>query len=299
MGVYVVTGGTGGIGAKTMELLAKEGHEVINVDRRRGHITADLSTPEGRQEALDQIQLLHPEGLDGLVCCAGVAGDCCDLKKILSLNFFGTISMVKGLYPLLKKKQGACVVISSNAISQGDVRMDIADLLNNHNDNEQRILNLVSHMNKQDTGTGNSIYIAGKYALARWMRRHSASYAANGVRINAVAPGNVNASMAAIRPGNANMSGGAMRPGNANVSGGAMRSGNAGASAAAGRSAREEAALNALPIPTKFNRDTFMQPSEIASAITFLLSPAARGINGVILFVDGGTDALLNTEKVY
>lgn len=263
MGVYIVTGGSRGIGAKTVELLTKDGHKVVNVDRRRGDITADLSTPEGRQAALDQIQAMFPEGLDGLVCSAGVAGDCGDLRQILSLNFFGTISIVKGLYPLLKKKRGACVVMTSNAISQGNVRMDIADLLNNHNDNEQRILNLVSHMESRDAGIGDSIYVAGKYALARWMRRHSASYAANGVRINAVAPGNVNASMAAIR------------------------------------SASEEAALNALPIPTKFNRDTLMQPAEIASAVTFLLSPAARGINGIILFVDGGTDALLNTEKVY
>lgn len=263
MGIYVVTGGSSGIGAKTVELLRKDGHEVVNVDRRKGSITADLSVPEGRQKTLDQIQQLYPEGLDGLVCSAGVAGDCKDLKQILSLNFFGTISIVKGLYPLLKKKRGACVVITSNAISQGGVRMDIADLLNNHNDNEPRILSLVSHMDAQDPETGSSLYIAGKYALARWMRRHSASYAANGVRINAVAPGNVNATMTGLK------------------------------------SVNEQNALNALPIPTKYNRETLMQPSEVASAVTFLLSPDARGINGVVLFVDGGTDALLNTEKVY
>ena len=42
-----------------------------------------------------------------------------------------------------------------------------------------------------------------------------------------------------------------------------------------------------------------MDPEEVAQVIVFLSSPEARGINGVILFVDGGTDALLNTEKVY
>ena len=36
-----------------------------------------------------------------------------------------------------------------------------------------------------------------------------------------------------------------------------------------------------------------------ALAIVFLASEKACGINGIVMFVDGGTDALLNTEKVY
>ena len=32
MGVYVVTGGSGGIGGKTVEILRSQGHEVVNVD---------------------------------------------------------------------------------------------------------------------------------------------------------------------------------------------------------------------------------------------------------------------------
>lgn len=141
--------------------------------------------------------------------------------------------------------------------------MDLADLLNNNNEDEQRILNLVDGMDETSLSVGNSVYVATKYALARWVRRHSASYAANGVRINAVAPGNVNTAMTATMSINAKM------------------------------------ALNALPIPTKYGKETLMDPEEIASAIVFLGSEEARGINGIILFVDGGTDALLNTEKVY
>lgn len=59
------------------------------------------------------------------------------------------------------------------------------------------------------------------------------------------------------------------------------------------------ASLNALPIPTRYGQETFMDPKEIALAIVFLASEKACGINGIVLFVDGGTDALLNTEKVY
>ena len=42
-----------------------------------------------------------------------------------------------------------------------------------------------------------------------------------------------------------------------------------------------------------------MDPVEIAEVMVFLVSRKAMGINGNIMFVDGGTDALLNSEKVY
>lgn len=231
MGTYAVTGGSSGIGAKTVNLLKQNGHEVLNIDLRGGDITADLSTPDGRQHVIDELHRLCPDGLDGLVCNAGVSG--------------------------------ACVVTSSNTISQGAARMDIADLLNNNNEDEQRILNVIGTLDESDLSVGNSIYVASKYALARLVRRHSASYAANGVRINAVAPGNVNTTMTATLATNARM------------------------------------ALNALPIPTKYGLETLMDPEEIAAVIVFLASDEARGVNGNIMFVDGGTDALLNTEKVY
>ena len=97
------------------------------------------------------------------------------------------------------------MVTTSNTISQGNLRMDLADLLNNNNDDEQRILNLVGRLDQTSLSVGDSVYAAAKYALARWVRRHSASYAANGVRINAVAPGNVNTAMTATMSTNAKM----------------------------------------------------------------------------------------------
>lgn len=262
MGVYAITGGSSGIGAKTVELLKKEGHEVINIDLKDGDICVNLASPEGRQQAIDALHEMHPEGLDGMICNAGVSGACGNLKLIISLNYFGTVALARGVYDLLEKKHGNCVVTSSNTISQGAGRMDVADLLNNIGD-EQRILNLVDSWDGSNLSVGNSIYVATKYALARWVRRHSASFAANGVRINAVAPGNVNTAMTATMSTNAKM------------------------------------ALNALPIPTKYGQETLMDPEEIASVIVFLASPASCGVNGNIMFVDGGTDALLNTEKVY
>ena len=158
------------------------------------------------------------------------------------------------------------MVISSNTISQGAARMDLVDMLNYSQTkpiNEERILNIVEKFDGTDLHVGNSIYVTTKYALARWVRRVSPSWAANGLRINAVAPGNV------ATPMTVNM----------------------------GENAK--AALAAIPIPINYGTDDLMAAEDIANAIVFLASPLAHGINGNVMFVDGGTDALLNSEKVY
>lgn len=265
MGVYIVTGGSGGIGGKTVEILRAQGHEVVNIDLKDGDICANLATREGRQQVIDEIYARYPDGIDGLCCNAGVSGACGNLRLIVSLNYFGAVTLADGLYELLKKKRGSCVITSSNTISQGAARMDMVYMLNSSSsyDNEQIILHLCDKFDGKNLSVGNSYYVATKYALSRWVRRVSASWAANGVRINSVAPGNVATPMTATMSDNA------------------------------------KAALAALPIPINYGTDDLMLSEDIANAIVFLASPQAHGINGVILFVDGGTDALLNSEKVY
>lgn len=262
MGVYVVTGGSGGIGGKTSEFLRAKGHEIINIDTKGGDISANLAEPAGRQEAINEIFARCPEGIDGLVCVAGVSGSCGNLELVISLNYFGAVELAVGLYELLQKKHGSICFVSSNTVSQAGVRTDLVSLLNN-DPVEEEIRKLVAGCDAMNPFVGQSIYSASKYALARWGRRISASWAANGVRVNSVAPGNVLTPMTKALTGSA------------------------------------KAALSAIPIPTKYGTSELMKPEEIAQAITFLVSPEAGGINGVILFVDGGTDALLNSEKVY
>ena len=237
-------------------------HEVINIDLKNGDICANLATVEGRQAAIDGLYERCPKGLDGIVCNAGVSGSCGNYELVISLNYFGTVKLARGVYELLKKKHGSVVVTVSNTISQGTGRMDIVDLLNNVGD-EQRIRSIVSTLDTANQTVGQSMYMATKYALARWVRRISASWAANGVRVNAVAPGNVRTAMTDSL------------------------------------SDAAKYAVSALPIPVRYGSDALMDPSEIAESMKFLLSDAARGVNGIILFTDGGTDALLNSEKVY
>jgi NAD(P)-dependent dehydrogenase (short-subunit alcohol dehydrogenase family) len=262
MGVYAITGGSSGIGAAAVETFQKQGHKVINIDLKNGDICVNLASKEGRQEAIDKLHELCPDGLDGLICNAGVSGGCGNYPLVMSLNYFGTIRLARGVYDLLKKKKGSLVVTVSNTISQGTARMDIVNLLNNSGD-EERVCKIVQNYDATSQTVGQDMYVASKYALARWVRRISVSWAANGVRVNAVAPGNVRTAMTDSLTDAAKF------------------------------------AVSALPIPTQYGSHALMDPSEIASAMYFLMSNEARGINGIILFVDGGTDALLHSEKVY
>lgn len=130
MSIYVITGGTTGIGAEARKKLQDEGHEVFNIDYNGGDYTADLSTDEGRKGAVKAVFLKYPDGIDGVLCNAGV-GPTAPPKKIFALNFFAAIAIAEGLRPLLKKKGGNCVVTSSNSITNATVKRDWVDMLSN------------------------------------------------------------------------------------------------------------------------------------------------------------------------
>lgn len=79
-----------------MEYLRAQGHMVYNIDVNHGDITANLANDEGRQAVIDQLHTLCGEGMDGLVCCAGVSNACGNLKLIISLNYFGAMRWPRG-----------------------------------------------------------------------------------------------------------------------------------------------------------------------------------------------------------
>ena len=61
--------------------------------------------------------------------------------------------------------------------------------------------------------------------------------------------------------------------------------------------AQMDAAL-LIPIPTRYGRREFLDAEEIANGIVFLVSKKASGVNGIVMFVDGGIDALMRSEQV-
>ncbi|MCW5891685.1 MAG: SDR family oxidoreductase [bacterium] len=107
---------------------------------------------------------------------------------------------------------------------------------------------------------GASAYAASKRALACWVRRSATGpdWAGRSVRLNAVAPGAVQTPL---------LDGSLADP----VLGPAVRG---------------------FPIPT----GGFGTPDAVADAIAFLLGPDARFCCGSVLFVDGGSDALLRPD---
>jgi NAD(P)-dependent dehydrogenase (short-subunit alcohol dehydrogenase family) len=105
---------------------------------------------------------------------------------------------------------------------------------------------------------GSTVYGTSKLALTRAVRRRAGTWGRAGVRLNAVAPGPVDTPL---------LAGGLEDP----VLG---------------------PLIEALPVPMR-RRAT---ATEIAAAIGFLLDPANGYVHGSVLFVDGGSDALLRPD---
>lgn len=107
-----------------------------------------------------------------------------------------------------------------------------------------------------------AVYPATKVALARWARRHApgAQWAGAGITLNVVAPGAVETPML--------------------------------------QATRRDPVIGAFvddfPVPVGRTGD----PDELAAFVQFLLGPDARFLCGSVLFVDGGSDALLRPDDV-
>ena len=108
---------------------------------------------------------------------------------------------------------------------------------------------------------GTIAYAGAKLALARWVRHHapSAPWAGAGIRLNAVAPGPITTPLL-----QAGLDDPVLGP-----------------------------AIRGLPVPL----GAMGAPEQVASAVAFLLGEGARFCCGSVLFVDGGTDAMMFPER--
>lgn len=180
MGLYIVTGAASGIGAAISQRLEDDGEKVLRLDRLEGDIIADLATEAGRQAALQECLKHSSQGLDGLVCCAGIGGTNPNTAMIPEVNFYGSISLLQGLKDALATRHGAAVLISSNSAPQETDPEYVAALLSDDRELLAKSLTTIS---------GHAAYSGSKQAISKWLRHHAPDYARSGVRINAVAPG--------------------------------------------------------------------------------------------------------------
>jgi NAD(P)-dependent dehydrogenase (short-subunit alcohol dehydrogenase family) len=194
MATIAVTGSASGIGAATVATLTTAGHRVIGVDQRDADVVADLGTRDGRSAAVDGVLAQCDGTLDGLVTCAGIAGASSGPGgSLVSVNYFGTVTLLEGLRDALAAGTDPAVVcISSNSTTcMPNWPAEIAErCLAGDEDGARAIADgLASFL----------AYPATKAALAWYVRRHAPTDAwiGAGIRLNAIAPGVVETPMVA------------------------------------------------------------------------------------------------------
>ena len=186
----VITGSASGLGAAVKSRLEKAGERVIGIDLRDADIIADLSTPEGRDAAIVGVKQFCSDRLDHFVAAAGVAPDAHNTSLVISVNYFGVIELLDGLFELLQHGHNpSAVVVSSNSAQMGDFDNDpcVLALLDHDETNARK---LASELDAFSSGYGRS-----KNAVARAVRHRAADWGRAGVRLNAIAPGSTKTPM--------------------------------------------------------------------------------------------------------
>ncbi|HZT20675.1 MAG TPA: SDR family oxidoreductase [Dongiaceae bacterium] len=186
----ILTGASRGIGHATVKRFSREGWRIITCSRegvpeecRRDpawsrHITADLAEPAAVERFVAEAQeTLAGEPLHALVNNAAISpktafkerlgilnGDLEGWRTVFQLNFFAPLALARGFAPALHRGQGAIVNITS----------------------------IAGHAIHPFAG---SAYSTSKAALSALTREMAVEFAALGVRVNAVAPGEIETAM--------------------------------------------------------------------------------------------------------
>lgn len=123
-GDVIVTGGASGLGAAVADAVLAAGGRPVVIDRRPPSAEVpfeqvDLADTPATEAAVASVAE-RLGGLDAVVTCAGVdvpapltALSSDDWERIVRVNLFGTVSVVRAALPFLEERQGRVVTVAS------------------------------------------------------------------------------------------------------------------------------------------------------------------------------------------
>ncbi len=189
----LLTGASRGIGHATVKRFSSAGWRVITCSRHafpdncpweagpEDHIQVDLADPKATNNAINEIKLRVDGELHALVNNAGISpkGDggkrlgaietaIPDWQHVFQVNFFAPIMLARGLMNELENTKGAVVNVTSIA---------------------------GSHVHP----FAGAAYATSKAALASLTREMAADFGPRGIRVNAIAPGEIDTAI--LSPG--------------------------------------------------------------------------------------------------
>ncbi|MCR2793190.1 SDR family oxidoreductase [Microbacterium sp. zg.Y625] len=255
----VITGSASGIGAATARLLTERGYRVIGVDIAGADVNVDLTTAEGRERLVTEVTDLSDGTVDVVIANAGLSSP---TVATAAVNYFGAVATLEGLRPLLAASAAPRAVATASMASlfPPDETLLEAFLTGD----EQTALARAGELAAGTPEQASLIYGTSKRALARWMRRVAATpeWAGAGIALNGVAPGVVATPMTADL------------------------------------TTTEEAKaalLQRVPMPL----NGIFEPLDVAYLMAWLVSEENAHLCGQMIFIDGGSDAVIRGDSTW